>query len=244
MSAPIIDVRRGGQRFETSTNWLRSRHSFSFGEHYDPDNVAHGRLLVSNEDIVSSGSGFDDHPHRDAEIITWVLSGSLVHQDSYGNRGIIYPGLAQRMSAGLGIVHSERNDAFRIDPHRLEEPVHFVQMWVRPDEAGVPPTYQQQELDLTDLSASWVPVASRDQTDAVISLGARGSTLWVTELAVNVVRTLPGAPLVHLFVAKGEVDVEAAGLLGTGDSLRITGDAPLKITGHSPAQVLVWAMDS
>ncbi|MBA3529207.1 MAG: pirin family protein, partial [Propionibacteriaceae bacterium] len=100
----IIEVRRAGQRFATSTDWLESRHCFSFDDHYDPANVAHGRLIVSNDDLVSTGAGFADHPHRDAEILTWMLSGSLLHEDSNGNRGVTYRGLAARMSAGRGIV--------------------------------------------------------------------------------------------------------------------------------------------
>jgi redox-sensitive bicupin YhaK (pirin superfamily) len=239
---PTIDVRPASQRFSTSGEGLESRHSFSFGQHYAPDNVGHGRLMVNNDELVSTGAGFGDHPHRDAEIITWVLSGSLVHEDSFGNRGEVYPGLAQRMSAGRGIVHSERNDAFRLDPTRAVQPVHFVQMWVRPDEAGGEPSYLQQELSLADLATGWLPVASGQERDAVVTLGARESTLWVTVLAPGVTRQLPSAPFVHVYVARGDVELESAGLLMTGDSVRITGDAALKVRGRSEAELLVWAM--
>ena len=132
---PCLPTRRFGvrpRRAVTTTPWLTSRHSFSFGDHYDPDNTHHGLLLVNNDDIVAPGTGFDTHPHRDMEIVTWVLQGELAHHDSIGNRGVIYPGLAQRMSAGSGILHSEKNDS-------PTEPVHFVQMWVVPDEAGIAP---------------------------------------------------------------------------------------------------------
>ncbi len=97
---PNVDVRRAGERLRTEIDWLDSRHSFSFGPHYDPSNTHFGLLMVTNDDIVKAGSGFETHPHRDMEIVTWVLSGSLVHQDSEGNSGVIHPGLAQRMSAG------------------------------------------------------------------------------------------------------------------------------------------------
>lgn len=237
-----VDVRRAGQRFSTRTEWLDSRHGFSFGAHYDPDNVAHGRLLVNNDDLIRSGSGFADHPHRDAEIVTWVLSGSLVHQDSTGHRGVIYRGLAQRMTAGAGIVHSERNDAFRLDATRAAEPVHFVQMWVRPDESGLAPSYQQRELDPAELSRSWLPVASGHHPDAAVSLGTRDSTLWVTVLEKGVTRTLPRAAFVHLYVASGQLELESAGRLDTGDSVRLTGAAGLRVTGLSRAEVLVWQM--
>lgn len=112
--APTIDIRRAEDRLTTKISWLDSKHSFSFGHHYDPDNTHHGLLLVSNDDTVLPGQGFDTHPHRDMEIVTWVLRGSLVHQDSIGHSGVIYPGLAQRMSAGTGILHSEKNDSWRL----------------------------------------------------------------------------------------------------------------------------------
>src|SRR5947208_349977 len=112
--ATTVDVRRAGERFWTRAGWLDSRHSFSFGQHYDPANTHFGLLLVSNDDVVAPGTGFETHPHRDMEIVTWVLDGRLVHQDSAGHTGVIYPGLAQRMSAGTGILHSEKNDAWRL----------------------------------------------------------------------------------------------------------------------------------
>src|SRR5919202_2394916 len=112
---PTVDVRRAADRDRTRLPWLDSHHSFSFGPHYDPHNTHHGLLLVNNDDKVRAGTGFETHPHRDMEIVTWVLRGSLVHQDSEGNTGVIYPGLAQRMSAGTGILHSEKNDAWRLD---------------------------------------------------------------------------------------------------------------------------------
>ena len=129
-------VQRAEDRFATRTDWLDSHHSFSFGRHYDVSNTHFGLLLVNNDDIVTPGAGFETHPHRDMEIVTWVLRGRLVHQDSQGHNGVIYPGLAQRMSAGRGILHSEKNDAWRLTggPEH-DEPVRFVQMWVTPDEA-------------------------------------------------------------------------------------------------------------
>ena len=122
----MIDIRRAATRPHTSIDWLDSWHSFSFGEHHDPKNVGHGLLIVSNDDTVAAGQGFGTHPHRDMEIVTWVLSGAVEHRDSEGNHSVIRPGLAQRMSAGTGIRHSERNPSDT-------EPAHFVQMWVLPD---------------------------------------------------------------------------------------------------------------
>ena len=143
-----IDIRRAGDRAATKISWLDSKHSFSFSDHYDPANTHHGLLLVNNDDIVTPGAGFETHPHRDMEIVTWVLRGSVVHQDSTGHSGVIYPGLAQRMSAGRGILHSEKNDSWNLTGGETHsEPVHFVQMWVVPDESGITPGYQQMEID-------------------------------------------------------------------------------------------------
>jgi redox-sensitive bicupin YhaK (pirin superfamily) len=238
-----IDLRRADQRFLTRTDWAETHHSFSFGEHYDPSNVSFGRLMVNNDDLVRAGSGYSDHPHRDAEIITWVLSGSLVHEDSHGNSGLIYPGLAQRMSAGSGIVHAERNDAYRIDPTRAAEPVHFVQMWIRPDEPGASPSYQQQEFALADLAQDWVPIAAGRHPDAVVSLGSAGSTLWASVLTTGTSRNVPDGDLLHLYLTRGVVDVETIGLLESGDSLRLSGSPQLKMKARAEAEVLVWQMD-
>src|SRR5919112_932729 len=157
----LVEIRRAGDRAATKISWLDSKHSFSFGGNYDPSNTHHGLLLVNNDDVVRPGAGFETHPHRDMEIITWVLRGSLVHQDSTGHSGVIYPGLAQRMSAGRGILHSEKNDSWTLTGEQShDEPVHFVQMWVVPDERGVDPGYEQLEIDDVLLRGGLVPVAS------------------------------------------------------------------------------------
>src|ERR1700712_5061564 len=136
---PTVDVRHAADRFKSSFGWLDSKHSFSFGNHYDHGNTHHGLLMVNNDDTVAAGTGFDTHPHRDMEIVTWVLDGSLVHQDSTGHSGVVSPGRARGRSAGRGIRHSEKNDSWRLqgDVHRT--PVHFVQMWVVPDTASITP---------------------------------------------------------------------------------------------------------
>ena len=174
------EIRRAADRALTTTSWLNSRHSFSFGDHYDPDNTHYGLLLVNNDDIVAPRSGFDTHPHRDMEIVTWVLQGELTHQDSTGNHGVIYPGLAQRMSAGSGILHSEKNDS-------STAPVHFVQMWVIPDETAISPSYQQHEIDKELFSSGLVPIASGiPGHDAAISLHNRNSLIAPRQLALEI----------------------------------------------------------
>ncbi|MDQ1695598.1 MAG: quercetin 2,3-dioxygenase [Frankiaceae bacterium] len=238
-----VDVRRADQRLKTDVGWLDSKHSFSFGHHYDARNTHHGLLLVNNDDIVAPGTGFETHPHRDMEIVTWVLRGQLVHQDSQGHNGVIYPGLAQRMSAGTGILHSEKNDARRDSP--LHDPVHFVQMWVVPDETGIAPGYEQLEIDSELLSAGLVPVASgMDQhaDAAAIRIKNRYAALYAARLAPGVSVHLPDAPYLHLFVAQGAVSLEGAGNLAEGDAVRFTATGGQQVTATTPAEILVWEM--
>ncbi|WP_406282108.1 pirin family protein [Embleya sp. NBC_00896] len=235
-----FDVRRAGDRFHTRAGWLDSHHSFSFSRHYAPDNTHFGLLLVSNDDVVAPGTGFDTHPHRDMEIVTWVLSGALVHQDSEGHSGIIHPGLAQRMSAGRGILHSERNDAVG-----APEPVHFVQMWVVPDEGGITPGYEQLDVRAELDRGGLVPIASgRPGHDAAIRIHQKDAALHVARLPAGGTATLPYAPFAHVFVARGIVDLEGAGPLAAGDAVRITDAQGQRITAlpDTPAEVLVWEM--
>ena len=135
-----ITVQQPDERFKTEIGWLDSRHSFNFGEHYSPQHQGHGLLLVNNDDRVAPASGFGTHGHRDMEIVTWVLSGTLEHRDSEGNHGVLYPGLSQRMSAGTGIRHSEMNPS-------PDTPVHFIQMWVLPDANGITPGCEQLDVN-------------------------------------------------------------------------------------------------
>jgi len=244
--APRTLVVPGRRRFATRTEWLDSRHSFSFGPHYDPANTHHGLLLVSNDDVVSPGTGFDTHPHRDMEIVTWVLEGSLVHQDSTGHSGVIYPGLAQRMSAGSGILHSERNDSWRVDSGAQHDtPVHFVQMWVVPDESSVEPGYQQAEIGDELSAGGLVTVASgraEHRDSAAIRIAQRHAALHVARLAPGDRVALPHAPYLHAFVARGSVEVEGAGRLEQGDAARITVGEGQRLSGVSDSEVLVWEM--
>jgi len=230
------EIQRAADRAVTSTSWLKSRHSFSFGDHYEPDNTHHGLLLVNNDDSVQPASGFDAHPHRDMEIVTWVLRGELTHEDSMGNRGVVYPGLAQRMSAGSGILHSEKNDS-------LTEPVHFVQMWVIPDQTGVTPSYQQQEIDDRQLRDNLVTIASGLQgQDSAITLHNRNAALHGARLRPGAAVDLPSAPYLHLFVARGRLTVEGTGELGEGDALRYIDSDGRRLTAAEPSEVLVWEM--
>jgi redox-sensitive bicupin YhaK (pirin superfamily) len=243
---PQIDVRRADDRFKTNIAWLDSKHSFSFSRHYDPANTHHGLLLVNNDDIVLPGSGFETHPHRDMEIVTWVLQGSLVHQDSTGHSGVIYPGLAQRMSAGTGILHSEKNDSWRLagGPEHTD-PVHFVQMWVVPDEGGITPGYEQMEIEDELLRGGLVPVASgmdKHEGQTAIKIKNRYAALYAARLGVDQSIELPEAPFLHLFVPRGLVELEGAGTLNAGDAVRFTATGGQKVTALEPSEILVWEM--
>ncbi|MEE6135815.1 pirin family protein [Mycobacterium sp. 050128] len=228
------DIRRAADRAVTTTPWLKSRHSFSFGDHYEPDNTHHGLLVVNNDDVVAPQSGFDTHPHRDMEIVTWVLEGELTHQDSAGNHGVIYPGLAQRMSAGSGILHSEKNDS-------LTQPVHFVQMWIVPDESGIPPGYQQHEIG--HIGAELVTIASGiPGRDAAISLHNRAAALHGARLQPGDTVITPGAPYLHVFVPRGRLTLDGTDELSEGDAARITDGGGSRLTASEPTELLIWEM--
>ncbi|HEU0190503.1 MAG TPA: pirin family protein [Mycobacterium sp.] len=229
------DIRRAADRAVTKAPWLKSRHSFSFNDYYDPDNTHHGLLLVNNDDIVHPRSGFHAHPHREMEIVTWVLSGALTHHDSAGNSGVVYPGLAQRMSAGTGIQHSEMNES-------AGESVHFVQMWVVPDTPGCEPGYQQQDI-AADLAGGALVAVASGTGQAAITIGNAGAALYAARLQPGDSVELPDAPYLHLFLPLGKATLEGSAELGAGDAVRCTGQGGQRVTATAPAELLVWAMD-
>ena len=237
-TTPRIDVRRKERQFHPRAGWLDPRHCFSFGHHYDPSNTLHGLLLVSNDDVVKPFTGFDTHPHRDMEIVTWVLDGELEHKDTLGNKGLIYPGLAQRMSAGRGIYHSEKNNT-------SPKEVHFIQMWVLPDREGVDPGYEQLDINPELAKGGLVPLASGRGHAAAIGIRQEGAVLWVGRLKAGETVRVPDAPFVHLYVAKGAAHLEDAGQLGAGDAVRLTaaGTPALTADATEGAEVLIWEMD-
>ncbi len=234
MSTTTVDIRRAATRPHTRIGWLDSRHCFSFGNHYDASNTHHGLLVVSNDDRVAAGSGFDTHAHRDMEIVTWVLSGRLVHRDSEGNHGELYPGLAQKMSAGTGIEHSERNPS-------ATEAVHFIQMWVPPDTNGLAPSYEQRDINGELEAGGLRPIASGQGHTNAIALNQRDAVLWGARLAADEVVNVPDGPHAHVFVARGTVELEGSGTLHEGDAARLTDAGTLSLkAGSMPAELLIW----
>jgi redox-sensitive bicupin YhaK (pirin superfamily) len=236
-----ITVQRADQRFVTDVGWLDSKHSFNFGPHWSPEHQGHGLLLVNNDDVVAPGRGFGTHGHRDMEIVTWVLSGRLEHRDSTGTHDVIYPGLAQRMSAGSGIRHSEMNAS-------PDEPVHFVQMWVLPDTAGVQPGYEQRDLNADLAAGGLVAIASGTGHPGAIRIHQREAVLWGARLSSGESIEVPADRHVHLFVALGAGTLDAAGELGQGDAVRLT-DADTTVTSDpitftataDGTELLIWA---
>jgi redox-sensitive bicupin YhaK (pirin superfamily) len=233
----VITIVPATTRMHTDIDWLDSWHSFSFGEHYDPANTHHGLLLVSNDDRVAPGRGFGTHGHRDMEIVTWVLSGALRHEDSIGTNDVITPGLAQRMSAGSGIRHSEQNAS-------ATEPVHLIQMWVPPDTQGLTPEYEQTDVSDRLATGGLFALASGREPDAAIKIHQRDATLWVASADAGQELVIPEAPFVHVFVARGDAAFTGRleeGVLEEGDAVRLAGEEPLTLrAGSDGAEVIVW----
>ncbi len=235
-----IEVRRAASRLTTSAEGLVSRHSFSFGPHYDPENVGHALLVAHNHDTVERAQGYDEHPHRDLEIITWVLEGGLRHRDTRGHTGLVTPGLVQRLSAGSGVRHAEHHDP------ASGPVVRFVQMWVLPDETGTRPDYAQRDVTADLATGDLVPVASGRpgaRADTPVSLANRDAALLAARVPAGGTVNLPDAPHLHVFVAAGSGELEGAGALDDSDAVRLDGAGSARLTaGPDGCEVLVWEM--
>jgi redox-sensitive bicupin YhaK (pirin superfamily) len=223
-------------RFATKINWLNSKHSFSFGHHYDPNRMGFRNLRVINDDIVAPASGFPMHGHADMEIVTYILDGSLEHKDSIGTGSVIRPGDAQRMSAGTGIRHSEFN------PSR-DEGVHLLQIWIEPAKDGIAPSYEQKALKPAD--GKLVPVATPDGRDGSVTIHANA--------AIHAAKLKAGETVTHkLATGNGWIHVARGGkitvngqTLVAGDGLALEGVPEVTLTGAEDAQseVLVFDLD-
>lgn len=246
-STQSVDVRRAAERGVTVHPGIESRHGFSFGHHHEPGNTHHGLLLAYNEDRIAPGAGYDTHSHRDTEIVTWVVAGSLAHADSEGHAGELGPGWVQRVSAGSGIEHSERHAA--TDPAgRGGEELHLVQMWLLPDTAGTAPRHQQRDLSAALDAGKFVTAASGLARDA----GGPGVWLGVSSAALHIARPpagrdleLPGAEYLHIHVVRGAATVtldDAPVELRAGDAARLRGSGRRVLSTTLAAEVLVWEM--
>lgn len=228
----------GEQRHHWWNEWLDSKQSFPATGNYDLAANAHGLLMVHNEDTVFPGEGFDSHQHQNMEILTWVLEGTLEHTDSQGNTGQIRPGLIQRMSAGTGIRHTERNASSLTSREKLR----VVQMWIPPDTDGTSPSYE--ELDVQDRlsSGELVVVASGMPGKSGVRIGNRYAALHVARLAPGQSIVVPDAPFGHVFMADGSADFEDVGNLAQGDAVRLTATGGHRVTASSVSEVLIWEM--
>lgn len=223
------------ERFLTEHDGIRTRHSFSFGAHYDPTNIGFGDLTAVNDEQLDPGCGYDMHRHRDAEIVTWVLDGALAHADSAGNAGTIAPGMIQRMSAGDGVEHSERNA-------RTDARLRFVQMWLRSDGTDAMATYEHATIAESLEAGGWVlAVSGASDEEAAIDIATEGARLWIAWLAPGERAALPPAELRHAHLVRGAVCADGEHELEAGDVLRTLGDEH-EIVARSPSEILVWAM--
>ena len=224
-------VQRSGERYYADHGWLKTYHSFSFADYFDPENVQWGALRVFNDDRIAGGTGFPPHPHRDMEILTYVFDGELEHQDSMGNRGIVGPGGVQFMSAGTGVRHSEFNASG-------DRELHLVQMWVLPGEQGTPPSYGQKDFTFADRDGRWLVVASGEaDVEAPIAL-TQQATLRVAHVnGTQLEHTMKPERFGFLFAGKGEITANGE-TLREGDAVRMQGIERLSVSGSG--EVVFW----
>ena len=222
----MIQVRPANERGVANFGWLDSRHTFSFGDYYDPNNMGFGPLRVINEDRVRGGAGFDTHGHRDMEIISYVLDGALEHKDSIGTGSVIRPGDVQRMSAGTGIRHSEFN-------HSKQDPVHFLQIWLLPERTGITPGYEQKTFAASDKRGQLRLVASPDGRDGSVTVH-QAAELYASLLddGDGVTHTLRPARRAWVQVARGEVEVNGE-TLSVGDGAAISDEREVSIIARA-----------
>jgi redox-sensitive bicupin YhaK (pirin superfamily) len=229
----MLEIRRSTDRGYADHGWLRSYHSFSFADYFDPRHTEFGPLRVINEDRVVAGAGFGTHGHRDMEIISYVLEGALEHKDSTGTSSVIRPGDVQRMSAGRGVMHSEFN-------HSQSEPVHFLQIWIQPDVPGIAPGYEQKHFAATDKRGRLRLVASPDGTDGSVTI-RQDARLYAGLFAGAERDTLEVAPgrRLYVHVARGRVAANGTAL-AAGDALKLDGVGTLELRDGADAEVLVF----
>ena len=226
-------IRRSAERGYADHGWLKSFHTFSFADYYDPRHVEFGPLRVINEDRVAAGAGFGTHPHRDMEIISYVLAGELAHKDSMGNGSTIRPGDVQRMSAGTGVRHSEFN------PSR-EQAVHFLQIWIQPSSQGIEPSYEEKRFTSAEKRGRLRLLASPDRADGSVLIH-QDARLYAglfdgeeeASLVVDAGRRL------YVHVARGAVTANGIAL-AAGDALKVTEESQLRLSEGRDAEVLVF----
>jgi quercetin 2,3-dioxygenase len=229
-----MEIRRSAERGLADHGWLKSFHTFSFADYHDPKHMGFGPLRVINEDRVQPGQGFGTHGHRDMEIISYVLEGGLAHKDSMGNGSVIRPGDVQRMSAGTGVRHSEYNASDK-------ELVHFLQIWIEPDERGVAPSYEEKRFDDASKRGRLKLIASRDGREGSVRIH-QDSDLYAALLEGEEALDFQPAPgrLVYVHMVRGEATVNGQAL-SAGDAMKLSGnDTRVRLEKGRGAEVLVF----
>lgn len=239
----MITIRKSSDRGHFDHGWLDTYHSFSFGDYRDPEQMGFRTLRVINEDFVAPGAGFPTHPHRDMEILTWVLDGALAHKDSTGGVGAIRPGDLQRMTAGHGVMHSEFN-------HSKTEPVHLLQIWIRPEAMGLTPGYEQKMFapeatngDASGGGGAMIPLrllASHDARDGSLTIH-QDANLYLARLAPGQRSELHVSPArgVWVQVSRGSISVNGK-TLKQGDAAAVTDEGTVTIEAKEDAEALVF----
>jgi redox-sensitive bicupin YhaK (pirin superfamily) len=229
----MITLRRSEERGKGEHGWLKSRHSFSFGDYYDPAFESFGSLRVINEDWIAGGAGFPPHPHRDMEIVTYILGGAIAHKDSTGGGGVIKPGEIQRMSAGSGITHAE----FNASP---TEECHLLQIWIMPSRRGVEPGYEQKTIDADAVKNRFGRIAAPEPRENEVRL-VQDAEIWTAKLDASVEAIHPLRPgrKVWLQVAKGEITLGEE-TLKAGDAAAITDVSQIAVKSNAESEVLLF----
>jgi redox-sensitive bicupin YhaK (pirin superfamily) len=229
----MLTIRKSDQRGYADHGWLRSFHSFSFADYYDPAHMGFGNLRVINEDRIAPGTGFGTHGHRDMEIVSYVLDGAIAHRDSMGNGASITPGEVQRMTAGTGVRHSEFN-------HAADRETHFLQIWILPSRAGLVPGYEQKRFDDADKRGRLKLVAAPDGRDGAVTLHADASIhAGLFDGDESATLPIPAGRLAYVHVARGEVEVNGHALTA-GDAAMLQGEAQVALARGRGAEVLVF----
>ena len=227
------EIRRSDERGLADHGWLKSRHSFSFADYFDPDHVHFGPLRVINEDRVAPGGGFATHGHRDMEIVSYVLAGALEHKDSMGTGSVIKPGDVQRMSAGKGVLHSEFN-ASKTDP------VHFLQIWIVPDVTGIAPEYEQKHFATAEKRGRLRLVASPNGREGAVKIHQDASVYaGLFDGAESASLALAPGRKAYIHVARGSLTANGTAL-ATGDAVKLSDVSEVKLERGQNAEVLVF----
>ncbi|AVI62068.1 pirin family protein [Halomonas sp. GFAJ-1] len=226
-----MQIRRSIERGYADHGWLRSYHTFSFANYMDPNHMGFRALRVINEDRVTPGNGFGAHPHRDMEILSYVLEGEMEHRDNMGNGEVIRPGDVQRMSAGIGVLHSEFN-------HSKENGLHFLQIWIQPAKRGITPSYEQKHFPVSERQSQWRLVVSQEGREGSVSIN-QDVNLYASLLSPGDQVAPPATRYAWLHVVKGAVEVNGE-TLTTGDAAAFTPEEVITLTCKEAGEVLLF----